>query len=174
MRPWHEEVLGIANLMCDNYDDALLRDNFINLCLQLALEQPLKTPFVAAVVLLVNTNKSELVERLLSRLTDAIEERIAQGEWRDVKLYLKLLGCLQSCLEGDGVFPVLEELFARAVDLQTASSEDVSVCFLESYCMSVLTRLSRRSGPSLSRSSCLRSHMSWRLPPETRRRRLRT
>lgn len=129
MRPWHEEILAIANLMCDNYDDVLLRDNFVNLCLQLALEQPLKTPFVAAVVLVVNTNKPELVERLLTRLADAIEDRIAQGEWRDVKLYLKLLGCLQSCLEGDGVFPVLEELFARAVDLQTASSEDVSALF---------------------------------------------
>lgn len=28
-------------------------------------------------------------------------------------------------LEGEGVFPVLEELFSRAADLQTASSEDV-------------------------------------------------
>lgn len=174
MRPWHEEVQGIASLMCDNYDDTLLRDNFVNLCLQVALEQPLKTPFVAAVVLLVNTNKSELVERLLSRLTEAIEERIGQGEWRDVKLYLKLLGCLQSCLEGDGVFPVLEELFARAVDLQTASSEDVSVCFTKYYGNGVLTRLSRRLVPSLSRSSCLQSHISWQLHPETRRRRLQT
>lgn len=28
---------------------------------------------------------------------------------------------------GDGVFPILEELFSRAVDLQTASAEDVSI-----------------------------------------------
>jgi nuclear cap-binding protein subunit 1 len=44
-----------------------------------------------------------------------------------VKLYLKLLACLQGCLEGDGVFPLLEELFSRAADLQTASSDDVSI-----------------------------------------------
>lgn len=126
MRPWHEEVQSIANLMTDNYEDELLRGNFVDLVLQLALEQPLKTPFTAAVVQVANTNKPELIDSLLTKLAGAIEARIAQGEWRDVKLYLKLLACLQSLLEGDGVFPVLEELFSRAVDLQTASSEDVS------------------------------------------------
>jgi len=126
MRPWHEEVQSIANLMTENYDDELLRGNFVDLVLQLALEQPLKTPFTAAVVLVANTNKPELIDTLLTKLAGAIEARIAQGEWRDVKLYLKLLACLQSMLEGDGVFPVLEELFSRAVDLQTASSDDVS------------------------------------------------
>lgn len=126
MRPWHEEVQAIATLMTDNYDDELLRGNFCDLVLHLALEQPLKTPFVAAVVLVANTNKPELVDLLLGKLARGIEDKIKIGEWRDVKLYLKLAACLQSCLEGDGVFPVLEELFARAVDLQTASSEDVS------------------------------------------------
>ena len=33
---------------------------------------------------------------------------------------------MQDILEGDGVFPILDELFSRAADLQTASSEDVS------------------------------------------------
>ncbi|KAB5575975.1 MIF4G like-domain-containing protein [Coniochaeta sp. 2T2.1] len=125
MRPWHEEVASIANLMTDNYDgDELLRGNFVDLVLQLALEQPLKTPFTAAVVLVANGNKPELIDMLLTKLAAAIESRIKDGEWRDVKLYMKLLACLQGLLEGDGVFPVLEELFARAVDLQTASSED--------------------------------------------------
>lgn len=49
-----------------------------------------------------------------------------KGEWRDFKLLLRLLACSQSLLEGDGVFPVLDELFNRAVDLQAASPEDVS------------------------------------------------
>lgn len=127
MRPWHEEVQSIANLMTDNYDDELLRGNFVDLILQLSLEQPLKTPFLAAVALVANTNKAELIDTLLTKLAAAIEGKIAAGEWRDVKLYLKLLACLQSCLDGDGVFPILEELFARAVDLQTASSDDVSL-----------------------------------------------
>ncbi|KAK4104954.1 hypothetical protein N658DRAFT_465013 [Parathielavia hyrcaniae] len=124
MRPWHEEVQAIVTLFTDNWDDELLRSNFVDLVLQLAVEQPLKTPFVAAVVLVANGNRPEAVDMLLAKLAGRIEETIGKGEWRDVKLYLKLLGCLQGCLEGEGVFPVLEELFERAVDLQTASSED--------------------------------------------------
>lgn len=124
MRPWHEEVKWIADLFTDNWDDERLRGNFVDLVLQLTLEQPLKVPFLAAVVLVANTNKPEIVDILLAQLVSKLESRIRDGEWRDVKLYLKLLACLQSCLEGEGVFPVLEELFNRAVDLQTASSED--------------------------------------------------
>jgi nuclear cap-binding protein subunit 1 len=92
----------------------------------MVLEQPLKTPFVAAVVLVINASKPDVLDALLARITSATEERVKEGEWRDVKLYLKFLACLQSCLEGDGLFPVLDGLFGRAVDLQTASSEDVS------------------------------------------------
>ncbi|AEO56906.1 hypothetical protein MYCTH_2302387 [Thermothelomyces thermophilus ATCC 42464] len=124
MRPWHEEVASIATLFTDNWDDELLRTNFVDLVLQLAVEQPLKTPFVAAVVLLANATRPEVVDMLLAKLARLVEEKIGLGEWREVKLYLKLLACLQGCLEGEGVFPLLEELFARAVDLQTASSED--------------------------------------------------
>ena len=46
MRPWHEEVQSIANLFTDNWDDELLRGNFVDLVLQLTLEQPLKAPFL--------------------------------------------------------------------------------------------------------------------------------
>jgi len=124
MRPWHEEVHAIANLFTDNWDDELLRGNFTDLILQLAVEQPLKTPFTAAVITVANGARPEIVDMLLTKLSAAIEKKIGEGEWRDVKLYLKLLACLQGILEGEGIFPVLEELFARAVDLQTASSED--------------------------------------------------
>ncbi|KAK4224861.1 MIF4G like-domain-containing protein [Podospora fimiseda] len=124
MRPWHEECQAIANLFTDNWDDELLRGNFVDLVLQLAVEQPLKTPFLAAVVLIANGDKPEIVDLLLLKLAGLVEKKIAEGEWRDVKLYLKFAACLQGCLNGDGVFPVLEELFSRAVDLQTASSED--------------------------------------------------
>ncbi|KAK4212359.1 MIF4G like-domain-containing protein [Rhypophila decipiens] len=124
MRPWHEEVKSTADLFTDNWEDERLRANFVDLVLQLSLEQPLKSPFLAAVVLVANLNKPEIVDMLLAQLVSNLESRLRDGEWRDVKLYLKLLACLQSCLEGEGVFPVLEELFARAVDLQTASSED--------------------------------------------------
>lgn len=38
---------------------------------------------------------------------------------------IRFLGLLQGLFEGDGIFPILEDLFSRAVDLQTASSDDV-------------------------------------------------
>ncbi|KAL8701249.1 MAG: hypothetical protein Q9224_000594 [Gallowayella concinna] len=69
----------------------------------------------------------ELVQEALVRSTTALNEHLKAGAWREVKLLLRFLGCMQTILEGDGVFPVLEELFSRAVDLQTASLEDVSL-----------------------------------------------
>lgn len=92
--------------------------------MQLHIEQPLKTPFVAAVILVANTRKPDLVDEILAQVAEATATKIATGDWRDVKLHLKFLACLQSVLEGDGLFPVLDELFSRAADLQTASSED--------------------------------------------------
>ncbi|KAI0898032.1 MIF4G like-domain-containing protein [Annulohypoxylon nitens] len=124
LRRWHEEVQSIAHVVADNYEDQELRTSFLELVPQLLIEQPLKTPFVAAVVLVINSLKPDILSDLLARVTVATEEKIKVGEWRDVKLYLKFLACLQSCLEGDGLFPLLEELFNRAGDLQTASSDD--------------------------------------------------
>lgn len=157
-----EEIRNIAQLLADNYDDSRLRESFVDLALQLALEQPLKTPFVAAVALVLNTltfkaqvplnaqngsaedatmedgveapkpaepvpePTTKVVDDLLAKATAGLEEKVKAGEWREVKLYLKLLACLQNCLEGDGVFPILDALFDRAIELQTSSSEDVS------------------------------------------------
>lgn len=158
-----EEARAIAQLLTDNYDDLRLRETFVDLALQLVVEQPLKTPFVAAVALVLNTlshkppqpqqsnggkgdggdtkmeeavdaQKEEtqsqpctaVMDDMLGRVAAAVEEKVKVGEWRTVKLYLKLLACLQNALDGEGVFPILDALFDRAVDLQTASSEDVS------------------------------------------------
>lgn len=91
------------------------------------LEQPFKIPFIAAIIIAINPQKPEAIEEILSKAGAALQEYLEAGAWREVKLVLRLLGCLQSLLEGDGVFPMLEEFFSRAVDLQTASSEDVSI-----------------------------------------------
>ncbi|TQV92171.1 hypothetical protein V2A60_004466 [Cordyceps javanica] len=124
LRRWADEVLSLAQMIVDNYDDEHLRSLYVNLVLQMVLEQPLKTPFVAAVVLVANALKPEAMEIVLERLAKDLESAIAAGQWTQVKLYLKFMACLQCSLEGDGVFPLLEELFNRAADLQTASSED--------------------------------------------------
>lgn len=91
------------------------------------IEQPFKIPFVAAVVLQVNALKPELAALVFNKAAEMAQSHIAAGQWRDVKLLLRFFGCLQGLFEGDGIFPLLEELFSRAVDLQTASSEDVRI-----------------------------------------------
>lgn len=78
-------------------------------------------------MLVINLTKPEVAQEILAKAGTAIREHLEAGAWREVKLVLRFLGCLQSLLEGDGVFPILEELFSRAVDLQTASAEDVSI-----------------------------------------------
>lgn len=86
----------------------------------------MKIPFVAATSLVVYNLKAELGTEILKKAGEALQKHIDSGSWREVKLLLRYLGGLQPLFEGSGIFPLLEELFARAVDLQTASSEDVS------------------------------------------------
>ncbi|KAL8817598.1 MAG: hypothetical protein Q9223_003590 [Gallowayella weberi] len=119
-----EEVLEIATTVAENHEDEEIRATFLDLVLQLIDEQALKIPFVAAVILALNNKKPELAQESIARSATALNEHLKAGAWREVKLLLRFLGCMQTILEGDGVFPVLEELFARAVDLQTASLED--------------------------------------------------
>jgi hypothetical protein len=93
---------------------------------------------------MINVEKSEIVQEILSRSAANASKAIEAGSWRELKLILRFLGCLQGLFEDDGVFPVLEDLFARAVDLQTTSSEDVSVYACDDWLR--LTRTSQ-TGP---------------------------
>ena len=89
-------------------------------------EQPLKIPFITAVFLTTNPQRPEVVQESLERTIASLRGHLETGSWREVKLQLRFIACLQGLLEGDGVFTILDDLFSRAVDLQTASSEDVS------------------------------------------------
>jgi nuclear cap-binding protein subunit 1 len=87
----------------------------------------MKIPFVAAVTLATHNLKPELSAEVLKKASDLLQKHIDAGSWREVKLLIRFLGSLQYIFEGDGIFPLLEEFFARAADLQSASSEDVSI-----------------------------------------------
>jgi nuclear cap-binding protein subunit 1 len=121
-----DEITIIGKTVCDNYEDLELRNSFFDLVLQLVVEQPFKIPFVAAMVLLVNTLRSEMVDELLTRAAARTNAKIREGEWREVKLLMKFLGGLQGLLEGEGVWAVLQDIFTKAVDLQTENNEEVS------------------------------------------------
>lgn len=126
LKPIEEEISSIAKIVCDNLEDEELQSGFLDLVIQLVVEQPFKTPFVAAVVLNINTLKSDLVAQILTKAAERTNAKILEGEWREVKLLLKFLGSLQGLFEGDGVWSVLQDIFTKAIDLQTENSEEVS------------------------------------------------
>ena len=95
-------------------------------------EQPFKIPFVAATVLYINAEKPEMTELIISKTAEQIQRAFDQAQWRSLKLLLRFLGSLQDVLEGEGIFKILEELFDRAADLQSASAEDVGH-FINTY-----------------------------------------
>jgi nuclear cap-binding protein subunit 1 len=74
--------------------------------------------------------KPELTTDVLAKVGEGLQKQLDRGAWREVKLYLRFLGCLQGIFEDDGVFRLLEELFSRAADLQMKSSEDVRIRLL--------------------------------------------
>lgn len=126
LRRVEEEVVAIAKTVSENHADEELREGFYELALQLVAEQPFKTPFVAAVVLVINTLRADMVDEVLGRTVGKVNAAIRKGEWREVKLYLKFLGSLQGLLSGEGVFPILDDILGKAVDLQTENNEEVS------------------------------------------------
>ncbi|KAI9847854.1 MAG: hypothetical protein M1837_001747 [Sclerophora amabilis] len=124
LKKLEDEIAGIAKTVAENYFDDELQTGFYDLLLQIVVEQPFKIPFVAAVVVVTNAQKPEVTQEILGRFGTRAQKSLEAGEWREFKLVLRFLGCLQGLFEGDGVFPILEELFSRAADLQTASSDD--------------------------------------------------
>lgn len=121
------------------------------------VEQPLKIPFLAAIILGVNAQRPELVAELLARAGSTAESYMKAGEWREVKLVLRLLACLQCLYDSDGIFTVLDELFSRAVTLQTTSSEDVSSVFILFFFFFLLS-LVLTSAPIVPRSRTRQNH----------------
>ncbi|RKF65062.1 Nuclear cap-binding protein subunit 1 [Erysiphe neolycopersici] len=119
-----DEIISIAKTICDNVDDAELKAGFIELIIQLVIEQPFKTPFVAAVIMYIDTIKRELVAEVLEKSVLKLNDCIQKGDWREVKLLMKLLGSLQGILEGEGIWIALQDLLTKAVDLQTENNEE--------------------------------------------------
>lgn len=120
----HEVAANLAKLAAENYDDEYVRDTFGVTTLKLVLEQPFKIPFVAAVVLYANAERSEMADDVVKRTAQQLNDALEAGQLRECKLLLRFMCCLSPLFEEDGVMPILDELFNRAADLQTASSED--------------------------------------------------
>ncbi|KXT09480.1 hypothetical protein AC579_4440 [Pseudocercospora musae] len=120
----HEVAANLAKLTADNYDDEYVQELFSTVTMKLVLEQPFKIPFVAAVVLYANTEKSAIAQDVLLKTGNQLQTSLEAGQLREVKLLLRFLSCLSPLFEEDGVMPILDTLFERAADLQTASQDD--------------------------------------------------
>lgn len=120
----HKVAAELAKLTADNYDDEYVKDTFNLATLKLVVEQPFKIPFVAAVLLYANTEKSEIAANVIAKVGQQMQEAVEGGRWREFKLLLRFVACVSRIFEEDGVLPILDELFDRAADLQAASSED--------------------------------------------------
>ena len=124
------EALSVNLRLCEwREEPATNKNGFTRLTdafsLQRTVEQPFKIPFVAAVVLYANEKNGHITGDVLNLLAKKAQNAVKEGAWRSFKLTLRFMACLQDVLEGEGVFPILDELFGQAVDLQTASSDDV-------------------------------------------------
>ncbi|KAM3418039.1 hypothetical protein BST61_g6248 [Cercospora zeina] len=120
----HEVAANVAKLAADNYEDDYVKDTFRIASLKLVLEQPFKIPYIAAVVLYANAEKSEMAEHVIKHAAQELQAAMDAGKLKEVKLLLRFLSCLGPLFEQDGIVPILDELFDKAADLQTASTED--------------------------------------------------
>ncbi|KAL9079719.1 MAG: hypothetical protein Q9157_001392 [Trypethelium eluteriae] len=119
-----DDARNIATIVVEGFDDLEMVKSFHELILQLVLEQPFKIPFVAVVIIYANQQKTEIAEETLARAGQKAQQFAEAGSWRDFKLVLRFLACLQRICDGEGVFPILDELFNKAADLQEQSAED--------------------------------------------------
>ncbi|KAK3065736.1 hypothetical protein LTS18_002454 [Coniosporium uncinatum] len=153
-----EEAAELGKALADNWFDDEVNGGLVELMVSLVLEQPFKVPFVAAIALYANDLKPDVTMEILSRIAKRAQEVLEAGSWRSFKLLLRFLACLQGLFEGEGVFGVMDELFNRAVDLQTASQDDVG-CLTTRCGELVLIGNHRLSDLNSSRSSSLPSLM---------------
>jgi nuclear cap-binding protein subunit 1 len=129
MRNPQAESRELAKGFVEHFDEPEVQGGVVDLVVQMCVEQPLKIPFVAATVLYMNDINMEVLDTVLKRAATATQEAVDVGDWRTFKLLLRFFACLQGILKDDGVFPVFQQLFNAAVDLQTGSQEDVSTSF---------------------------------------------
>ncbi|KAK5134803.1 hypothetical protein LTR08_006035 [Meristemomyces frigidus] len=120
----HEVAANLGKLAAENWEDEYVRDTFCVVALKLVVEQPFKIPFLAGVVLFANAENADVAKQVVGEATPLLQELLAAGQWREFKLMLRFLACMSQLYEEDGIIPILDELFNRAVDLQTASPDD--------------------------------------------------
>ncbi|KAF2258654.1 hypothetical protein CC78DRAFT_504248 [Lojkania enalia] len=121
-----DEATYLAQYLSEHYDDEDARAQFFNLLPSLLIEQPFKIPFAAAVAFYANDVKPDITAEAIKCVGAHAQDALNTGEWREFKLLLRFLACLQSLYQDDGIFGFLRQLFEETVvDLQSAKENDV-------------------------------------------------
>jgi len=115
----------MGNEIALNFDDDQVRGDLLDILIQLVVEQPLKIPIVSSIVLYANDKTPEAAKEVIARAGRKAQSAVILGDWREFKLILRFFSLLQGILDGEGVLQIFDDLFDRAVDLQTKSSKDV-------------------------------------------------
>ena len=126
-RTIQDEAAGLGRDIANNFEDDQVRGPFLDTLIQLLVEQPLKVPFVAAVILYSNDLNAQSGKEVIAKAAAEMKAALEAGKWRDFKILLRFFACLQGILADDGVFLILNQLFDWVIDLQTESTEDVSL-----------------------------------------------
>lgn len=146
------DVAKLGNEIALNFDDDQVRGDLLDILIQLVVEQPLKIPFVSSIVLYANDKNAEPTKEIVFRAGRKAQGAVIEGNWRDLKLLLRFFALLQPILEGDGVLTFLDELFDRAVDLQTKSSKDTLGLELVKIILLTIPYLMTSNDPGLNNS----------------------
>lgn len=80
---------------------------------------------MAAIILYLNEQKPDIAKVFIDKTGEALQTALDSREWRSFKLLLRFLACMHGLFEDSGALPLLDDLFNKAADLQTADNEDV-------------------------------------------------
>lgn len=91
------------------------------------IQQPFKIPFIATVVLLINSTNPEIAQLVVEETVTLAKKHIGDGDLRSFKLELRFLGCLNGMLEDTGILPLVEAIIERARILQESGDEELPI-----------------------------------------------
>jgi nuclear cap-binding protein subunit 1 len=102
-------------------DNLAIRNGVLETFIATIMEQPHKTPLVAAIVLVANSSNSLAGQLAVEHLHSKIEGWLKQGNYNHVKIAVRLLACLEGAIEeGRGVLVFLDRLLDRAIERDQA------------------------------------------------------
>lgn len=113
-----EDVNFVARRVAIGFEEEDLATQIIQLLYEAIVELPLKIPFYAAVIWIVSSQNLPFGQRLITFLLREVEQCYQMGNWRNLKLILRVLAYLQPILEEPGIYKVLESLLERLTTLE--------------------------------------------------------